>query len=76
MLQTLLFPADATDKGIITDAGTNTGGLTIDEKLVCVLGSKATHPQGQDALLFHSNGITLDGVPLSLSGGNTNKTNN
>jgi hypothetical protein len=72
MPQTLLFPTDKTDKGVILDAGTNTSsGLTVDGKLVCVLGSKATHPQGPDTLLFHSGGITLDGIPLALSGGGT-----
>ena len=71
MSQTLLFPTDTTDKGTITDAGTNTGGLTIDGKPVCLLGSKVTHPQGPDILLNCSPGITLDGMPLALSGGST-----
>ncbi|XZF15762.1 HET-C-related protein [Chitinophagaceae bacterium MMS25-I14] len=71
MSQTLIFPTDATDKGTVLDAGTNTGGLTIDGKPVCVLGSKASHPQGTDTLLFCSSGITLDGTPLALSGGST-----
>jgi len=68
MSQTLLFPTENTDKGIILDAGSNTGGLTINGKLVCMLGSKASHPQGVDSLLFHSGGITLDGVPIAISG--------
>jgi len=68
MSQTLLFPTENTDKGTILDAGQNTGGLRINGKLVCLLGIEASHPQGVDILLFHSSGITLDGVPIAIFG--------